>query len=124
MDGIDPNEWKNLLGRANAGELYLDPEIGKGLDKACDDHIDKLQDVLSYPQFLSRITGFGDFNSSHTLEKKFSGLAMGHDHALDTIIKQHIDSANTAKQVVAKAIANYEALDEDHRRQIDKLVPR
>ncbi len=124
MDGIDPNEWKNLLSSANSGELYLDPETGRGLDKVCDDHIRSMQKTLSYVDQVSHITGFGNFPSSHVLEAKFSTIATGDDRALDTILKQHIDSANTAKQVVAKAIANYEALDEDHRRQIDKLVPR
>jgi uncharacterized protein with ATP-grasp and redox domains len=124
MDGVDPNEWKSLLGRANAGELYLDPEVGRGLDKVCDDHIDRLQDALVTGREVTHVTGFGDFNSSHILEEKFSALATGHDQAVDTILKQHIDSANTAKQVVAKAIANYEALDDDHRRQIEKLAPQ
>ncbi|WP_084526185.1 hypothetical protein [Nocardia vaccinii] len=123
MDGADPNAWRNLLGRANSGELYLDPETGKGLDRVCDDHIQKLNSVLQSSQFVSRITGFGDFNSSQVLEKKFSALASGDDRALDTVIKQHIDAINITKEVVAKAIANYVALDEDQRAEIEKLKP-
>ncbi|WP_067677243.1 hypothetical protein [Nocardia miyunensis] len=123
MDGVDTNIWRNLLGQANSGELYLDPETGKGLDKVCDDHIQKLNSVLQSIQFVSRITGFGSFNSSQVLEKKFSSLASGGDRALDTVIKQHIDAINITKEVVAKAIANYVALDEEQRAKIEKLKP-
>lgn len=124
MDGIDPNQWKQLLGQAESGELYLDPETGKGLDKVCDDHIDKLQEVLRMTNFVRAVTGMGSFNSSQILEKKFSLLATGDERSLDTVIKQHIDSTNTAKEVVAKAIANYLALDDEHRQQIERLTPQ
>ncbi|WP_216896284.1 hypothetical protein [Nocardia alni] len=124
IDGIDPNDWKNLLTSANAGELFLDPETGKGLDKVCDDHIAQIREALIAGSRVSYISGFGNFNSSQTLEKKFSALASGDNRSLEAILKQHIDAANTAKQVVAKAIANYEALDENHRHQIEKLTPQ
>jgi len=123
MDGIDPNEWTSLLDKAKSGELFLDPETGRGLDKVCDDHIETLQDALASTRRIDRITGFGDFNSSHILEKKFSELAAGTDRSMDAIVKQHIDAATTAKEVVAKAISNYIALDEEQRRQIEKLTP-
>lgn len=124
MDGIDPGEWKTLLDKANSGELYLDPETGKGLDKVCDDHIDELGDVLLSSRDLHLITGFGNFDSGKILEKKFSMLATGDDRSLDKIIQQHIDSVKTAKEVVAKAIANYVALDDEHRQQIERLTPQ
>jgi hypothetical protein len=124
MDGVDLNEWKSLLEKANSGELYLDPETGKGLDKVCEDHLDKLNDVLASSQVLGRLTGFGNFNSSQVLEKKFSLLATGDDRSFDKVIEQHIDSVNVAKAVVAKAIANYVALDDEHRRQIERLTPQ
>ncbi len=124
MDGVDPNQWKQLLGQAKSGELYLDPETGKGLDKVCDDHIEKLQDVLRMTNLVRAVSGMGTFNSGQILEKKFSQLATGNDRSLDTVIKQHIDSVNTVKEVVAKAIANYVALDDEHRQQIERLTPQ
>lgn len=123
MDGINPAEWQSLLKSVNSGELYLDPETGKGLDKVCDDHLDKLQDALQVTRGLRLVAGFGNFNSGQILQKKFSDLAQGTDHSMDTVLKQHIDAVNTAKQVVAKAIANYVALDDEHRKQIERLTP-
>ncbi|MQY20512.1 hypothetical protein [Nocardia macrotermitis] len=123
MDGIDPTEWKRLLAAAEAGELYLDPETGKGLDKVCDTHIENLQKSLRTVGLVETITGFGSFDSSKILEKKYSSLATGHDGAMDAILQQHIETVKTMKETVAKAIANYVALDEEQRQQIEKMTP-
>ncbi|WP_062991453.1 hypothetical protein [Nocardia anaemiae] len=123
INGVDPSEWKRLLDKANAGELSLDPEVGKGLDKVCDDQIDRLNTVLDKIGSVGNITGFGTFNSGKILEKKFSETASGNDRSLDVVIKQHIDSVNTVKQVVAQAIANFIALDQDRASQFEQVTP-
>ncbi|MFI6364860.1 hypothetical protein ACIBG0_19130 [Nocardia sp. NPDC050630] len=121
--GVDPNEWKRLLDSAKGGELSLDPEVGKGLDKVCDDHLDRLNTVLENMRFINQITGFGTFNSGQILEKKFSATASGTDRSLDTVIKQHIDSVETVKQVVAQAIANFIAQDQYSASQVRQVTP-
>lgn len=123
INGVDPNEWKQLLGRANAGELSLDPEVGKNLDKVCDDQIDRLNAVLDRINDVRNVTGFGTFDSGKILEKKFSETASGTDRSLDVVVKQHIDSIDTVKQVVAKAIANFVAQDQDHASQFEQVNP-
>lgn len=110
--GVNPTEWSQLLAQAEAGELSLDPEVGKDLDRVCDDHLDNLEEILGKIGTVNFISGFGTFNSGITLEKKFSLTASGGDRALDIVIQQHIDSVMTAKEVVAKAIANFVAQDE------------
>ncbi|MET9214405.1 MULTISPECIES: hypothetical protein [unclassified Nocardia] len=109
--GINPTEWKQLLSQANSGELALDPEVGRDLDRVCDDHLDRLEEVLGKIGTVSFISGFGTLDSGVTLEKKFSLTASGSDRALDTVIQQHIEAVQTAKEVVAKAIANFVAQD-------------
>ncbi|MFI6776030.1 hypothetical protein [Nocardia sp. NPDC050412] len=123
INGVDPDQWKRLLDRANAGELSLDPEVGKGLDKVCDDHLDRLNTALDNIRFISRVTGFGTFNSGQILEKKFSETASGTERSLDTVIKQHIDSVETVKQVVAQAIANFVAQDQARASQFEQVTP-
>ncbi|MEU4416152.1 hypothetical protein [Nocardia salmonicida] len=110
--GIDPNQWSQLLTKADAGELALDPEVGRDLDRVCDDHISRLEEVFLSVERVGRISGFGTFESSAALEKKFSLTASGGDRALDTVLRQHIEAVQTAKEVVAKAIANFVAQDE------------
>lgn len=110
--GIDPNQWNQLLTQANAGELSLDPEVGRDLDRACDDHISRLEEVFLSVERVARVSGFGSFDSSTILENKFALTASGGDRALDTVLRQHIEAVQTAKEVVAKAIANFVAQDE------------
>lgn len=109
--GIDPNQWNQLLTQANAGELALDPEVGRDLDRVCDDHITRLEEVYLSVERVGRLSGFGSFNSSTILEKKFSLTASGSDRALDTVLRQHIETVQTAKEVVAKAVSNFVAQD-------------
>ncbi|MFI7664523.1 hypothetical protein [Nocardia sp. NPDC049526] len=123
INGIDPGEWKRLLDQANTGELSLDPEVGKDLDKVCDDQIDRLNTVLDKVGNIGLITGFGDFNSGKILEKKFSETAAGTDRSLDTVINQHIETVETMKQVVAQAIANFVAQDQDRASQFAQVTP-
>ncbi|MEV4156567.1 hypothetical protein AB0J48_26450 [Nocardia salmonicida] len=101
-----------MRGQAEAGQLSLDPEIGKDLDRVCDDHLDRLEEVYEMVESIRRVGGFGSFDSSKILENKFSLTAAGGDRALDTVIRQHIEAVKTAKEVVAKAIANFVAQDE------------
>ncbi|MEU0500233.1 hypothetical protein [Nocardia sp. NPDC005998] len=123
ISGIDPDEWTRLLDQANAGELSLDPEVGKDLDKVCDDQIDRLNTILLGVRRISNMSGFGTFNSGKILEKKFSETASGTDRSLDTVIMQHIDAVETAKEVVAKAIANFVAQDQYHASQLTQVTP-
>ncbi|MFE6924755.1 hypothetical protein ACFVAV_27275 [Nocardia sp. NPDC057663] len=116
--GINPTQWNQLLVQANAGELALDPEVGRDLDRVCDDHLDRLEEVYELVDRVQRIDGFGSFNSSQVLAKKFSLTASGGDRALDTVLRQHIEAVQTAKEVVAKAIANFVAQDQSTGAQI------
>ncbi|RDI66593.1 hypothetical protein DFR76_104343 [Nocardia pseudobrasiliensis] len=110
--GVSPDEWKRLLAQANDKQLALDPEVGRGLDRVCDDHIGRLQQVLDLIGGISRITGFGDFPSGTTLAAKFSHTAAGTDRSLETMVQQHIDTVNTVKEVLAKAISNFTTQDQ------------
>jgi pyruvate dehydrogenase complex dehydrogenase (E1) component len=116
--GVDPAEWRKLLDQANAGELALDPEIGKGLDKVCDDYLDKLDGLLRTASTVTDITGFGPFPSSQALQDKFKLKATGGDQSIDAVLKQHVDSVQLAKQVVAQAISNFVEQDQQRADQL------
>ncbi|MGW6424997.1 hypothetical protein ACWF82_20180 [Nocardia sp. NPDC055053] len=115
---VDPAQWNQLLVQANAGELSLDPEIGRDLDRTCDDHLDRLEEIYAQVDQVRNISGFGTFNSSQALERKFSLTASGGDRALDDVLRKHIETVQTAKEVVAKAIANFVAQDQSTGAQI------
>ncbi|WP_280309356.1 hypothetical protein [Nocardia abscessus] len=119
--GVNPAEWRGLLNSANAGELTLHPEIGKGLDKVCDDYLDKLDGILESAAYVRRVSGFGTLPSGQALEEKFSLKATGTTQSLDAVLMQHIDAVKIAKEVVAKAIANFVELDQSRADQFTGL---
>ncbi|MBF6207021.1 hypothetical protein [Nocardia sputi] len=119
--GVNPAEWRGLLNSANAGELTLHPEIGKGLDKVCDDYLHKLDGILESAAYVRRVSGFGTLPSGQALEEKFSLKATGTAQSLDALLMQHIDAVKIAKEVVAKAIANFVELDQSRADQFTGL---
>jgi hypothetical protein len=110
--GVDPTEWRKVLDLANAGEISLDPEIGKGLDKVCDDYLARLGDISEIADGAKVISGFGPFPSSKALEEKFSLKATGTDQSIDTLLHQHIETVKLMKEAVAKAISNFAEVDQ------------
>ncbi|MFC4125292.1 hypothetical protein [Nocardia rhizosphaerae] len=121
IPNIDPVEWKNLEGRATAGQLTIDPAVGANLARVCDDHLDALEDVRAMIRQVDQVAGFGSFNSSKILEKKFSRTASGGDRSLEETIDKHIEAVTTAKEVVLEAIANFQAQDTYNAGQLDGL---
>ncbi|ATL69408.1 hypothetical protein [Nocardia terpenica] len=118
--GVDPDGWRKLLGQANSGQLFLDPEIGKGLDKVCDDYLDRLDTLLRGTDRFRFLGGFGTFQSGIDLEKKFKAKAIGQDQSLVSILQQHVDVVKTAKEVVAKAVSNFVEQDRQNADRISR----
>ncbi|WP_280478167.1 hypothetical protein [Nocardia asiatica] len=122
--GVDPMEWRSILDLANSGEITLHPEIGKGLDKVCDDYLDRLDAILQMADRVKIIDGFGPFPSGQALQDKFVSKAAGTDQSLDAVLMQHIDAVKIAKEVVAKAIANFVEVDRTRADQFTGLDAR
>lgn len=118
---IDPSEWQQLDTQATAGKLTLNTTVGQALTKVCDDHITALEGVLGAIRQVEKISGFGSFNSSRILENKFSLTAVGGDRSLDETIRKHIEAVTTAKEVVLKAVANFQAQDDYSAGQYEGL---
>jgi hypothetical protein len=119
--GVDPAEWRGLLDQANAGELMLHPDVGKGLDTVCDNYLDRLDGIMRMADRLIDVTGFGPFPSGVALQEKFRLKSSGTEQSLDAVLMQHIDAVKIAKEVVAKAIANFVELDQSRADQLTGL---
>ncbi|MGW4715469.1 hypothetical protein [Nocardia sp. NPDC004260] len=119
--GVDTAEWRRLLDQANAGTLLLHPDVGRGLDKACDDYLDRLDGIMRMTDRIVDVSGFGPFPSGVALREKFSLKSTGTDQSLDAVLMQHIDAVKIAKEVVAKAIANFVELDQSRADQFTGL---
>lgn len=118
--GVDPDAWRKLLGQANSGQLSLDPEIGQGLSKVCDEYLNSLNDIMKTTGRLKYLGGFGSFQSGIDLEQKFKTKAFGTDRSIDAILQQHMDVVKTAKEVVAKAISNFTEVERQNAARITK----
>ncbi|MFC9436514.1 hypothetical protein [Nocardia sp. NPDC057030] len=116
-----PSDWRQLLDRANAGELRLSPEVGKDLDAKCETYLDDLDDIRGSMRGLSWATGFGGMPSGPVLEQKFALKGRGGDTSLESSLETHIDEVKLMRQVFAQAMANYRAVDESNSQQIPTL---
>ncbi|WP_194837538.1 hypothetical protein [Nocardia sp. XZ_19_369] len=105
------SEWQNLLDRANAGELALSPDVGRELDAKCEAYLEGLDDVRAMTKFTILVGGFGTMPSGPILEQKFQVKGKG-ENSIDASIQTHIEEVQLMRQVFAKAIANYQAVDE------------
>ncbi|WP_280297356.1 hypothetical protein [Nocardia abscessus] len=119
--GADPQEWRKVLDLAHSGEITLHPDVGRGLDKVCDDYLDRLDGLLQMTRRVRIVNGFGTLPSSMALEQKFSLKSTGTEQSLDAVLMQHIDAVKIAKEVVAKAIANFVELDQSRADQFTGL---
>ncbi|MGW4089842.1 hypothetical protein [Nocardia sp. NPDC004750] len=121
ISGADAQEWRRVLDLTNSGEIALHPDVGRGLDKACDDYLNRLDGLLQMTRRVRLVSGFGVFPSSKALQEKFSLKSTGTDQSLDAVLMQHIDAVKIAKEVVAKAIANFVELDQSRADQFTGL---
>ncbi|MFE7743610.1 hypothetical protein [Nocardia sp. NPDC057455] len=94
--------WRNLAGQARAGELYLDDENAAYLcAKACDERLAELNRILSSTQGVQNISGFGDFTMAAALSKKFLKQATGESNSIDQVIREHIETVQNMREVMA-----------------------
>ncbi|MFC8046231.1 hypothetical protein [Nocardia sp. NPDC057353] len=112
MDPTASNlEWQSVLAAAEAGQVSLDPAVGRDLDRICDNYVTRLSELYQNLRSIAFLEGFGGFPSSEVLQQKFAQKAMGSDRSLEVVLLQHIDAVKLAKQAVAKAIQNFTEQD-------------
>lgn len=121
--GASPQEWRRLLDHANAGELTLDPEVGRGLDRVCSNYLDELEQILLEARRVAVVDGFGPFPSGQALKDKFSQKGSGTPQSIDAVLLEHIETVKLIQQVVAKSIANAQAVDESTGQAITNTGP-
>ncbi|PXX59876.1 hypothetical protein DFR70_111263 [Nocardia tenerifensis] len=115
------SNWRQLLDRANAGELKLSPEVGKDLDAKCEAYLDDLDGIRDSTRQIQQLSGFGGMPSGPILERKFSLKGRDGDTSLQGSLETHIEEVLLMRQVFAKAIENYHAVDAANRQDIAAL---
>ncbi|MEU5758240.1 hypothetical protein [Nocardia sp. NPDC047648] len=111
--------WKNLAGQARAGELYLDDENAAYLcAKACDDRLAELNRILFATQNAQNVSGFGDFTMAAALSKKFLKQATGDSNSIDQVIREHIETVQNMREVMAISFKRITGQDIENAAQI------
>ncbi|KIA64551.1 hypothetical protein [Nocardia vulneris] len=118
MVGESLSTWRELLEAANAGELTLDESVGVGLAQDCDRNIENLRDLLQLSRNVATVAGFGGFPSGQVLEDKFTSKGSTGVDSIQNRIREHIDEVTLMKEVFAKAMANYRAVDQSRADQL------
>lgn len=118
MDSSGSSDWRQLLDRANAGELRLSPEVGKDLDAKCEAYLDDLDNIRDSTRVVQNLSGFGGMPSGPVLEQKFSLKGKGGDTSLQSSLETHIEEVQLMRQVFAQAMANYQSVDESNSQKI------
>ncbi|MFI6998981.1 hypothetical protein [Nocardia sp. NPDC050175] len=112
------SDWRQLLDRANAGELRLSPDVGKDLDAKCVAYLDDLDGIRDTSREVQNVSGFGGMPSGPILERKFSLKGKDGETSLQSSLETHIDEVKLMRQVFAQAMANYSGVDESNRQDI------
>lgn len=71
------DQWKQLSGSVDAGELWLEPGVAKQCADRCERHIEELTHLLDQADHLGHTDGYGDLASAVQLGAKFKQFAVG-----------------------------------------------
>ncbi|MGQ4599242.1 hypothetical protein [Nocardia sp. R6R-6] len=111
--------WSRLVGQARAGALYFDDEnAAYHCAKACDQHILDLEELLLAARRTQNVSGFGDFNMAHDLEKKFVKQATGEANSIDQVILEQIETVKNMREVMAISFKRITGQDIENAAQI------
>ncbi|TLF72942.1 hypothetical protein [Nocardia cyriacigeorgica] len=113
--GNQISQWRKLADEARAGELYIaDEGVARACLKACNDHIDDLEDMLTSVNQVQAVSGFGNFNMARDLEAKFREQAVGTENSLFEVIQEHIDVVTQMRDVMVASIEKLTGRDVDN----------
>lgn len=97
-----------------AGELSIDPAVGKTLRDGYDLAIDKCLQIKAMAAGLSTPARLGTNVVSSAMTGKFAGRAQGDPLALSPLLDQYQTLIEQVRDTVGAAMAAYNATDEDH----------
>ncbi|WP_446225205.1 hypothetical protein ACTWPB_08920 [Nocardia sp. IBHARD005] len=116
----EPTPYSNLLGQAQAGEIYLNDEAAAyHMFKACDQRLTDLRGILDIARRTQNVSGFGDFQMGKDLEAKFRAQAQGEPNSIYEVVMSDIEAVQQLQEVfkisfnriAGKDIENANALD-------------
>lgn len=118
MADANQTSWKDIAGFADAGTLFMEPDVGEELVASLNKYIFRLGGMSNSIARVKYVTGFGGFISGEKLAEKFSLKGSGGPDAIDKRMKEHIDQAKLMIDMINKAMANYRSTDNAARKRV------
>jgi hypothetical protein len=110
----NPDASQSAFGRvatqAATGELRLEPGVAETCIRACDEFLDKLDDLRTQSRQMSTLSAYGDLASAQALGLKFDKKALG-EGGFREVIDRHIDTVQQMRDLFERASRNYHHAD-------------
>ncbi|QIS08661.1 hypothetical protein [Nocardia arthritidis] len=117
------SRWDYLKGEAEAGRLFLDPDVASSCRDACNKQIELYQDLLRATDLLRNVTGFGRFDCADELAKMLSAKAVGGDGDVDSALRAHIEVVTLIRDTMEKAVNKIVQVDTDNSQKFEGIQP-
>ncbi|GAD82115.1 hypothetical protein [Nocardia asteroides] len=116
----EPNPYGQLLGQAQAGEVYLnDDAAAYHMFKACDQRLTDLRDILDLARRTQNVSGFGDFQMAKDLETKFRAQAQGEPNSLYEVVLADIEAVQQLQEVFKISFKHLTGTDIENANALD-----
>ena len=106
-----------LAAEAAAGRLRLSDDVAAVCTQACDDLLDRLNQIRSLGDRMSTTSAYGILRSAQQLGAKFESKAIG-PGGLRDVLQHHIDTVTQLRDLFDKAGRAYRDADESAARMI------
>ncbi|NKY47746.1 hypothetical protein [Nocardia cerradoensis] len=124
MAGAESTQWQQLAEQSRSGDLLLDNEsVARECLTACDQRLTDLQGMLDLARLAQAVSGFGDFDMGHALEGGYLKQATGEPNSVDQVIKDHIETVKSMREVMAQSIKHLTGQDVGNAAQIAATDP-
>ncbi len=116
----DLGVWKQLATEVEQGNLKLrvHRDALESAIKGLQDFIDGINDLSLHVETVGQVTGFGGFQMGLDLAKKFTAKGSG-DESIRQRLKEVIDEAKAAQDVIRKAALAYAETDDAFKKEFE-----
>lgn len=117
--------WEYLRDQSVAGELDIDPEVGRNASNAIQRHIAVYEEVAQDTTSMSQVTGLGDFTEGHELARLLGLKAVDPDGDGDlySALMDHIRVLQLMDETIQASLNRVADQDEETSQQLGNAGP-
>ncbi|WP_063020301.1 hypothetical protein [Nocardia niwae] len=120
--GEDLSRWQYLVGEAKAGRLYLDRSVAQACRDACKRQIDLYNQLRDDLQWVSKVSGLGNFDCADDLANMLGAKAIGGDGDVDSALREHIEVLTLMRDTIQISVDRIGAQDDSNAQDTSNLL--